>query len=379
MALVLNEDQQQLKDAAHAFIQDKSPVSALRKLRDDKNPDGFDRALWAEMVELGWPGIIIPEEYGGSEFGYTGLGVVLQEMGRTLTASPMVSTVLIGASAYMLGASEVRKKAMLPEIAAGKKIIALALEEGPRHAPYNVATRGGPSVDGYRISGEKTFVLDGQVADELIVVARESGEPGDRDGLTLFLVDAKAAGVKITPTRMADSRNAANITFNGASASGDKIIGEKKKGADVLDAILDRARIGLAAEMLGAIEIALETTVEYLKTRQQFGRPIGSFQGLAHRAAEMFCEVELSKSVVLDALSAIDDNRDDIAQAASLAKARLNDTFHLISCEMLQMHGGIGMTDEADIGFYMKRARVAAATFGDSAFHRDRYATLEGY
>ena len=379
MALVLNEDQQQLKDAAHAFIQDKSPVSALRKLRDDKNPDGFDRALWAEMVELGWPGIIIPEEYGGSEFGYTGLGVVLQEMGRTLTASPMVSTVLIGASAYMLGASEVRKKAMLPEIAAGKKIIALALEEWPRHAPYNVATRGGPSVDGYRISGEKTFVLDGQVADELIVVARESGEPGDRDGLTLFLVDAKAAGVKITPTRMADSRNAANITFNGASASGDKIIGEKKKGADVLDAILDRARIGLAAEMLGAIEIALETTVEYLKTRQQFGRPIGSFQGLAHRAAEMFCEVELSKSVVLDALSAIDDNRDDIAQAASLAKARLNDTFHLISCEMLQMHGGIGMTDEADIGFYMKRARVAAATFGDSAFHRDRYATLEGY
>lgn len=379
MALVLNEDQQQLKDAAHAFIQDKSPVSALRKLRDEENPDGFDRALWAEMVELGWPGIIIPEEFGGSEFGYTGLGVVLQEMGRTLTASPMVSTVLIGASAYMLGASDVRKKAMLPEIAAGKKIVALALEEGPRHAPYNIATRGGPSVDGYRISGEKTFVLDGQVADELIVVARESGEPGDRDGLTLFLVDAKAPGVKITPTRMADSRNAANITFNGASASGDKIIGEKKKGADVLDAILDRARIGLAAEMLGAIEVAFEMTVEYLKTRQQFGRPIGSFQGLAHRAAEMFCEVELSKSVVLDALSAIDDNREDIAQAASLAKARLNDTFHLISCEMLQMHGGIGMTDEADIGFYMKRARVAAATFGDSAFHRDRYATLEGY
>lgn len=379
MALVLNEDQQQLKDAAHAFIQDKSPVSALRKLRDEENPDGFDRALWQEMVELGWPGIIIPEEYGGSEFGYTGLGVVLQEMGRTLTASPMVSTVLIGASAYMLGASDVRKKAMLPEIAAGKKIVALALEEGSRHAPYNIATRGGPSVDGYRISGEKTFVLDGQVADELIVVARESGEPGDRDGLTLFLVDANAAGVKITPTRMADSRNAANISFNGASASGDKIIGEKKKGADVLDAILDRARIGLAAEMLGAIEVAFETTVEYLKTRQQFGRPIGSFQGLAHRAAEMFCEVELSKSVVLDALSAIDENRDDIAQAASLAKARLNETFHLISCEMLQMHGGIGMTDEADIGFYMKRARVAAATFGDAAFHRDRYATLEGY
>ena len=147
----------------------------------------------------------------------------------------------------------------------------------------------------------------------------------------------------------------------------------------MLDAILDRARIGLAAEMLGAVETAFETTVEYLKTRQQFGKPIGSFQGLAHRAAEMFCQVELSKSVVLDALTAIDENRDDIAQAASLAKARLNETFYLISCEMLQMHGGIGMTDEADIGFYMKRARVAAATFGDTAFHRDRYATLEGY
>lgn len=379
MALVLNDDQQQLKDAAHAFIQDKTPVGALRKLRDEDSADGYDRALWQEMVELGWPGIIIPEEYGGSEFGYTGLGVVLQEMGRTLTASPMVSTVLIGASAYLLGASDVRKKATLPDIAAGKKIVALALEEGPRHAPYNIATRGGASVDGYRISGQKNFVLDGHIADELIVVARETGEPGDRDGLTLFLVDTKAAGVNITRTKMADSRNAANITFNGASASGDKIIGIKKQGADALDAILDRARIGLAAEMLGAIEVAFEETVEYLKTRQQFGKPIGSFQGLAHRAAEMFCEIELCKSVVLDALSAIDNNRDDIAQAASLAKARLNDTFHLVSCEMLQMHGGIGMTDEADIGFFMKRARVAAATFGDSAFHRDRFASLEGY
>jgi len=242
-----------------------------------------------------------------------------------------------------------------------------------------VAAKAEKSGDGYTLSGKKNFVLDGHVADQLIVVARTSGKPGDRDGLTLFLVARNAPGVKVTRTLMADSRNAATIEFTGVKIAASDILGSVGGGADILDQVLDRARIGLAAEMLGITRQAFDQTIEYLKTRQQFGVLISTFQALRHRAAEMFCEIELSISVVLDALSAIDDNRNDVPQMASLVKARLNDTLFLISNETLQMHGGIGMTDEVDIGLFMKRARVAAASFGDSAFHRDRYAALEGY
>ncbi len=379
MALVLNEDQVLLKDAARAFIQDKSPIAGFRKLRDTNDASGFDRKLWKEMAALGWAGIIIPEEFGGSGFGYVGLGVVLEEAGRTLLASPLVSTALIGASAVLRGGNAVQKKEILPAIATGDWLLALALEEGPRHAPYAITTKAEKAGDGYTLNGKKTFVLDGHVADQLIVVARTSCKTGDRDGLTLFLVEPTTPGVKITRTIMADSRNAANIEFSGVKLAADAVLGGVDQGADILDPVLDRARIALSAEMLGCIRESFERTIEYLKTRQQFGVLIGSFQALKHRAAEMFCEIELSISVVLDALIAIDENRNDVPQMASLAKARLNDTFFLVSNEALQMHGGIGMTDEFDIGLFMKRARVAQASFGDTVFHRDRYASLEGY
>jgi alkylation response protein AidB-like acyl-CoA dehydrogenase len=379
MALVLNEDQVQLKDAARTFIQNKSPVTAFRKLRDSNDKDGFDRNLWKEMAGLGWAGIIIPEEFGGTGFGFTGLGVVLEETGRTLVASPLMSTALIGASTVVLGGTPAHKKEILPAIAAGDWLMALAHEEGPHHSPYAIATKAKKADDGFVLSGKKTFVLDGHVADQLIVVARTSGKSGAREGLTLFLVDSKAPGVKITRTHMADSRNAANIKFTGVKLGAAAVLGNIDQGADILDPVLDRARIGLAAEMLGGVREEFERTVEYLKTRTQFGVLIGTFQALKHRAAEMFCEIELSISVVLDALIAIDENRKDVPQLASLAKARLNDTYFLVSNEALQMHGGIGMTDEFDMGLFMKRARVAMASFGDSSFHRDRYATLEGY
>jgi alkylation response protein AidB-like acyl-CoA dehydrogenase len=379
MALVLNEDQVQLKDAARTFIQNKSPITAFRKLRDSNDKDGFDRKLWKEMAELGWAGIIIPEEFGGVGFGFTGLGVVLEETGRTLVASPLISTALIGASAIVLGGSAAQKKEILPAIAAGDWLMALAHDEGPHHAPYAIATKAKKTDDGFVLSGKKTFVLDGHVADQLIVVARTSGKSGARDGLTLFLVDAKTPGVKITRTHMTDSRNAANVKFTAVKLGNQAVLGKIDQGTDVLDPVLDRARIGLAAEMLGGIREEFERTVEYLKTRTQFGVLIGTFQALKHRAAEMFCEIELSVSVVLDALMAVDENRNHVPQLASLAKARLNDTYFLVSNEALQMHGGIGMTDEFDMGLFMKRARVAMASFGDASFHRDRYATLEGY
>ncbi len=379
MSMVLNEEQNLLKDSAKDFCRDNAPVAALRKLRDEKDEIGFSRELWQQMVELGWAGIPFKEEYGGLEFGYGGLGVVLEETGRTLVASPLVSTVLLCGSAIQLGGTEEQKKAIIPSVVAGELIMALAVDEKTYHAPTEVSCSAEKTADGFSITGKKVFVLDGHIADKLIVVARTAGESGDSAGLTLFLVDGDTAGLTRTRTWMVDSRNAANIQLEGVTVPADAVIGEVDKGFELLDRVLDIGRIGLAAEMLGGIQEVFEVTVQYLKDREQFGVAIGSFQALKHRAAEMFCEIELSISVVREALSKLDEGADDIAQLASLAKAKLCDTYFLVSNEGVQMHGGIGMTDEFEIGFYMKRARVAQQALGDAAFHRDRYAALNNF
>lgn len=375
MPLVLNEDQNMLKDSAKSFCADNTPITQLRRLRDDQDASGFDRGTWQQMVELGWTGITVPEEFGGLGFGYMGLGVVMEECGRTLTASPLFATAVLGTTAIVEGGSQEQKSELLGQVVAGELLLALAVEETPHHSPYGSETKAEKSGDGFKVSGSKKFVLDGHVADKIIVVTRTSGNKGDRDGLTLVLVDREAAGVSVTRTIMADSRNAANIEFDGAEGV---LLGEEGQGADVLDKVLDAGRILLSAEMLGGVQECFERTVEYLKTREQFGVPIGSFQALKHRAAQMFCEVELSKSVVLEALSALDESSEQTAELASLTKARLNDTYNLVSSEGVQMHGGIGMTDEYEIGFFMKRSRVCEHTLGGSAFHRDRYGLLQG-
>ncbi len=264
-------------------------------------------------------------------------------------------------------------------IATGELTLALALEEGHHHAPYCVATRAEKEGDQYILSGEKTFVLDGHSADQLIVVARTAGENSDQHGLSLFLVDANTEGVTRTRTKMIDSRNAARITFDNVNLPVAALLGAESEASAILDQVLDRGRICLAAEMLGGILEAFERTIDYLKEREQFGVKIGSFQALQHRAAIMYIEIELCKSVVIAALAALDEQSDDIAQLASHAKARVNDTYELVSNEAVQMHGGIGVTDELEIGFFLKRARVAMQALGDSAFHRDRLATLAGY
>lgn len=375
MPLVLNEEQSMLKDAAKDFCTNNTPITQMRRLRDEKDESGFDRDTWNQMVELGWAGITIPEDFGGLGFGYLGMGVVMEECGRTLTCSPLLATA-VGASAIVAGGSDDQKSELLPQVAGGELLLALAVEETPHHNPYGATTTAEKSGDGYKVTGSKKFVLDGHVADKLIVVARTTGESGERDGITLVLVDRESDGVSVTRTIMADSRNAANIEFAGAQGS---LLGEEGKGADILDRALDTGRILLSAEMLGGLQECFERTIDYLKVREQFGVPIGSFQALKHRAAQMFCEVELSKSVVLEALSALDDDSEETGELASLAKARLNDTYNLVSSEGVQMHGGIGMTDEYEIGFFMKRSRVSEHTFGNSAFHRNRYGELQGY
>ena len=360
---VLTEEQSLLRDAAKTWTQEKSPVSAFRKMRDSSAPLGYDPAAFAEMAEMGWTGVIIPEEYGGSDFGYLGLGLILEETGRTLTASPILASALAAASAVVLGGTDAQKQAWLPKIASGEVVGALAVDEGPHHAPAKIAA----TVSGGKLTGKKTFVLEGMAAGLLVVSANGPDGPG------LFLVEADGAGVTRHRLSLADSRGAANIEFKEAAAE------PLGGGAELIDKVLDRARAGLAAEMLGSALQAFETTLDYLKTRVQFGQVIGSFQALQHRAAKMFTDLELARSCVEAALTAIDNDSPDVPELVSLAKAKMGDTLHLVSNEMVQMHGGIGMTDAHDAGLYLKRARAQETAFGGQAFHRDRYARLQGY
>ena len=379
MPLTLSSDAQMVRDTAMDFFRERSPITALRKLRDSNDPDGFSRALWRQMAELGWTGFLVPEDQGGTGFGMVGLAQVMEAAGRTLAATPLLSTALIGASLLSSAGTADQKDEHLPALVAGERLFALALEEGTRHQPNRIATSATKTASGYTLSGAKTFVLDGHVADVLIVAARTSGAREDRAGITLFLVPADAAGVTRTRTIMVDSRNAALVKLDKVVVGTDAVLGPVGGGADILDAVLDRARACLAAEMLGSAEEAFERTVQYLKDRKQFGVAIGSFQALKHRAAQMFCEIEVTRSAVIAACAALDEGTNDAAALVSLAKAKANDTMYLVGNEGVQMHGGIGMTDEHEIGFFMKRSRVAQATFGDAAFHRDRYAGLMGF
>jgi acyl-CoA dehydrogenase len=379
MPLVLNEEQRLLQDTAREFLDSNAPVEALRKLRDQRDPLGYAPDLWRQMAELGWASIILPEQYGGLEFGFLGLGVVLEEAGRTLAASPLFASAVVGASAILLGGNEQQKEALLPAIAGGELTIALALEESHHHRPTQIRSTVMKEGDGFVVSGEKTFVLDGHSADKLIVVTRSAGAERDSAGLTLLLVDREAEGVSVQRTLMADSRNAANIRFDNVQVAADALIGEAGRAWPVLEQVLDRGRVAMAAEMMGLALEAFERTVAYLKEREQFGAPIGSFQALQHRAAQMQAEIELCRSVLLQALTAVDETPEQLPILASLAKTRLNELVKLVTNEAVQMHGGIGVTDELEIGFFLKRARVAIQIFGDSGFHKDRYATLCGY
>ena len=379
MSMVLNDEQRMLKAAAQDFFATRLPVSVLRHLRDTQDADGFDRAAWREMAALGWAGVLVPEAHGGADFGYVGLGQILEEAGRTLAASPLVATALIAAPLLASAGSAAQQNRLLGALAAGERLFALALDEGPRHAPAQTALRASAVDDALVLNGAKHFVLDGHVADEIIVVARTAGAPGSTAGLTLLLVPANTPGLSRTRVSMVDSRNAAHLEFRDVKLGADAMLGAPHAGYAQLEPALDGACAGLAAEMLGSTQEAFERTLAYLKLRQQFGVAIGSFQALKHRAAQMLCEIELTRSAVLAALVALDERRAEAPLLASLAKAKACDTAELVSNEAVQMHGGIGMTDAGETGLFLKRARVAQQSFGDAGFHRARYARLQGF
>jgi acyl-CoA dehydrogenase len=378
--MILNEDQLMLKDAAAGFLAEKASPSELRRLRDERDETGYSRPLWKDMAEMGWAGIAIPEAFGGLGYGYTGLGIVLEQMGRNLSVSPLQSSILVCATAVERMGSQAQKEALLPALAAGELTMALALQEGPHHAPHRTALAAQSNGEGYTLNGSKVLVFDGHTADKLIVVARTSGEPGEDDGLSLFLVDADAPGVAIERVIMVDSRNSSNVSFTNVSVGADALLGEPGAAYGPLQRVLDIANVGLSAELLGLSIEAFERTMDYLKERKQFGAPIGSFQGLQHRAAEMYAQLELARSIVLKALQAIDNGEEQgLSALASGCKAKLCEVSQLVTAEAVQMHGGIGMTDEFDIGFFIKRAKVAQQTYGDYSYHLDRFARSNDY
>lgn len=376
MALVLTDEQRMVRDSAEGFFAEQGPVSELRRLRDSNDATGFDPGLWARMAEMGFAGVAIAEAHGGAGLGMVAAGLISEAIGRNLSLSPFLSTSVLAATILGRGGSAEQQAALLPPMAAGRLIVALASDERARHAPRHIATRAEPAGNGFRLSGAKTHVLDGHVADRLIVAARTSGADEDADGITLFLVDPKAPGVEVTRRAMVDSRNAAEVRLDGVAVDGADVIGAVGGGLALLEAALDAGRACLAAEMLGASARSFEVTLDYLRTREQFGRPIGSFQALQHRAAHLFCEIELARSVTLRALQAIDAGEDRAPLFCALAKAKVGEVARLATNEGVQMHGGIGMTDDHDIGFFMKRARAAGETFGDSAFHGERLARM---
>ena len=379
MKLILTEEEQFLKDTAKNFAEERCPISHFRSLRDKNHPILWDKEIWEEMSKLGWPGILIPEEYGGSNFGITGISVILEECAKTLTPSPLFATGVLGAFAITNFGNDKQKQNYLPKIVSGELTTALAVDESSHHNPANTIMDAKKDGKKFVINGKKTFVIDGASADLLIVLARTSGNKGEMSGLTLFLIDSNDSGIEKIKLDMADSRNYANIKFNNVSVDSENILGDEETGGEITENILDIGRIAIAAEMLGNAEAAFETTLDYLKQRKQFGVLIGSFQALQHRAAEMFCELELTKSSVMAAMKAADEGSNELQRLSSLSKTIAGETLHLVSNEAVQMHGGIGVTDEYDIGFFLKRARVAEQIFGSSKFHTERYANISGF
>jgi acyl-CoA dehydrogenase len=379
MKLILTEEQEFLRDTAKDFAQERTPVTHFRSLRDNNDENLWDEDIWQEMVNLGWSGILIPEEFGGSDFGVAGISVILQECGKTLTPSPLFSTGVLGAYAISNFGTQEQKEKYLPKIVSGEITTALAVDESSHHDPRKTLFKAEQKGNDFLLNGKKTFVIDGASADVLIILARTSGNSGDLAGLTLFIIESDVDGIKKIKLDMADSRNYANIEFNDVECSNKSILGAVESGGETVERILDIGRIAMSAEMLGNAESAFETTIDYLKQRKQFGVLIGTFQALQHRAAEMFCEIELTKSAVMAAIHGADENSNELQRLSSLAKTIAGETLNLVSNEAIQMHGGIGVTDEYDLGFFIKRSRVAEQIFGSSTYHTERYANLSGF
>lgn len=371
MALVLNEEQQMLVDSASEFFSSKASTTAFRELRGSERP--IDPALWQEITDFGWPAIIVPEELDGLEFGIGALGLLAVEAGKNLSVSPLFSSAALGVSALLQCAATPSRDTLIQAIAAGQTLVALAVSEGAHFRPQEIALTANKTAKGYVLNGTKSFVAEASYADKLLVLAQHE------NSLALFVVSAEAKGVSREKVELMDRRDYVNIDFEGVEVELADNFAWAADSDTALTKIIDVGALMAAAELYGCSVEAFERTRVYLIDREQFGRKIGSFQAVRHRAAYIFSQLELLKSVLLDALTAVESNRQDASIAVSHLKALANQTARLVTQEAIQLHGGIGITDELDIGLYYKRARVLQAAYGDTNYHKDRFATLSGY
>jgi alkylation response protein AidB-like acyl-CoA dehydrogenase len=372
MPLYHDDDQVMLADSAREFMKTEAPTSHLREFRDKNCKDGFSHALWKQFGEMGFNGILVSEADGGLGMGHAEAGIILEEIGRNLSPSPFLTTAVAGVEALNAGSADMRAR-WLPGIISGDTVLALAIDEHSKHRPDSIQTTATRSGNGFRLDGKKQFVIHGASADMLIVAAKTEG------GITMFAVEKDAKGMSQNAGRLVDSAMASHVTFDAVELTADAVIGEVDQGGDVLDRILRAGRIGAAAETLGVGQGAMDITVTYLKERKQFGQYIGEFQGLQHRAAHLYSEMEIARSAVMKAQQLLDEGSDKADLMVSVAKAKAGRTTNLSVREGVQMHGGVGMTDEYDIGLYMKRDRTLAEFFGDANYHINRVAALHGY
>lgn len=379
MPLYHDEDQAMLADTATSFMAEEGNIAKqLRHWRDRDCPDGFGHALWKQMAEMGFTGMLVGEGDGGLGMGHVEAGIVLEEIGRNLTPSPFLTSSVLAATALKHGSNDLKGR-YLPGLIAGESVFAVAIDETAKHRPGRITTRAEKSGNGFKLTGSKSFVIHGASADMLVVAARTSGTDEDGDGITLFAVPKDAANMSHDAVRLVDSSMATHTRFDGVVLDGDAVIGEIDGGRDILDAVLSAGRVGAAAEGVGVARGAMDMTVDYLKQRKQFGKVIGEFQALQHRAAHLYSEVEIARAVVIKAQQLLDAGAQSADLMSSVAKAKVAKAAGLAVKEGVQMHGGIGMTDEYDIGFYMKRDRALQEFLGDAYFHANRVAEMSGY
>lgn len=379
MSLVLTEEQTMLRDSARSFMSESAPITQLRQLRDANDADGFSRPLWERFAEMGYSGVTVPEAQGGLGLGPVEVGVIMEEIGRNLTASPFWSSSVVSATVLTQAGSADQHSAWLQPITTGQGIVALAIDEHAKHRPTQIALAADAAGSGWTLTGSKCFVVDGHAANAFIVAARTRGQASDADGISLFIVPAATPGLQIERVAMVDARPTARLRFDKLELPGDALVGPLHGASAILEAALDAGRVATAAELLGLAEAAFERTLAYLKERKQFGRTIGEFQALQHRAATLYTELAITRAAVIHAQYTLANAPGAAAEAASIAKSRAGTTATLAVQEAVQMHGGMGMTDEFDVGLYMKRARVLQELLGDADFHADRLARLRRY
>ena len=379
MPLFHDEDQAMLAESASGFMADEGNIAKqLRHWRDRDCPDGFGHALWKQMAEMGFTGMLLDEEDGGLGMGHVEAGIVLEEIGRNLTPSPFLTSSVLAATALKHGSADMKGR-YLPGLVEGESVYAVAIDETAKHKPSRITTKAEKSGNGFKLSGSKSFVIQGPSSDMIVVAARTSGSDEDDDGITLFAVPKDAAGMSQAPVRLVDSSMASHLTFDGVELDGDSVIGEVDGGREDLNAMLTAGRLGAAAEGVGVARGAMDMTIDYLKQRKQFGKLIGEFQGLQHRASHLYSEVEIARAVVIKAQQLADAGAESADLMTSVAKAKVAKAASLAVREGVQMHGGIGMTDEYDIGLYMKRDRALSEFLGDAYFHANRVADMSGY